>query len=236
DAGDRFKFFIVLGSARSSLGDTLPPNVFFVQQPFGPKKVCQAAEKVKELFASQPESEYFGETPLETPPVSKEPAPQEETITIPETPVELVPQTPVELVCPNPSENVDAESKDQLHVLIVDDNDINVKILATFMRKLGYSYETASNGLIALQNVESSTRRYDLILMDLSMPVMDGLMSTSKIRQHEKDNGLKPSCIMAITGVASDTMREAARTAGVDDYLVKPLSLRKLKTLIGILF
>ena len=64
------------------------------------------------------------------------------------------------------------------------------------------------------------------------MPVMDGLVSTSKIRQHEKDQGLQPSRIMAITGVASDTMQQAAVTAGVNDYLVKPLSLRKLKTLI----
>lgn len=95
--------------------------------------MCQAAEKVKELFASQPESEYFGETQVETPPVcSQEPAPQTETITIPETPVELVPQTPVEIVCPNSSENVDAELKDQLHVLIVDDNDINVKVSGRF--------------------------------------------------------------------------------------------------------
>lgn len=74
------------------------------------------------------------------------------------------------------------------------------------------------------------------MFLDLSMPVMDGLVSTSKIRQHEKDNAQTPSCIMAVTGVASDTMRQAARTAGVNDYLVKPLSLRKLKTLISVLF
>lgn len=64
------------------------------------------------------------------------------------------------------------------------------------------------------------------------MPIMDGLVSTSKIRQHEKDHGLQPSRIMAVTGVASDTMQQAAVTAGVDDYLVKPLSLRKLKKLM----
>lgn len=68
------------------------------------------------------------------------------------------------------------------------------------------------------------------------MPVMDGLVSTSKIRQLEKENDLKPSCIMAITGVASDTIQQAARTAGVNDYLVKPLSLHKLKTLMSVLF
>ncbi|CAG8032729.1 unnamed protein product [Penicillium salamii] len=236
--GSRFKVFIVLGSTSSALDDSsLPSNVVFVQQPFGPKRIYQAAAKAKDLLASQPEDEYFGATDLDVPPVGPEELPsQVEPIVIPETPVELVPETPIEVVCPNPPGNVESEAKDQMHVLIVDDNDINVQILATFMRKLGYSYDTASNGLIALEKVESSRRRFDLILMDLSMPVMDGLVSTSKIRQHEKDNAQTPSCIMAVTGVASDTMRQAARTAGVNDYLVKPLSLRKLKTLISVLF
>lgn len=74
------------------------------------------------------------------------------------------------------------------------------------------------------------------MIADLSMPVMDGLISTSKIRQLEQENDLKPSCIMAITGVASDTIQQAAHTAGVNDYLVKPLSLHKLKTLMSVLF
>ncbi|CAG8413696.1 unnamed protein product [Penicillium salamii] len=236
--GSRFKVFIVLGSTSSTLGDTsLPSNVVFIQQPFGPKRICQAAAKAKDLLASQPEDEYFRATDLDVPPAGPEGlSSQLKAIAIPETPVALVPETPIEVVCPNPPGDVDSEAKDQMHVLIVDDNDINVQILATFMRKLGYSYDTASNGLIALEKVESSCRRFDLILMDLSMPVMDGLVSTSKIRQHEKDNAQTPSCIMAVTGVASDTMRQAARTAGVNDYLVKPLSLRKLKKLISVLF
>lgn len=66
------------------------------------------------------------------------------------------------------------------------------------------------------------------------MPVMDGLVSTKKIRQYEKETGLKPTCIMAVTGVASGAMHEQALTAGVNDYLIKPLSLRKLKDVMGI--
>ncbi|KAJ5151892.1 hypothetical protein N7492_010187 [Penicillium capsulatum] len=71
------------------------------------------------------------------------------------------------------------------HVLIVDDNDINLKIMANFMRKIGCSYEMASNGLIALEKYKRSTQPYTYVLMDISMPVMDGLVSTSKIRQFE---------------------------------------------------
>lgn len=66
------------------------------------------------------------------------------------------------------------------------------------------------------------------------MPVMDGLVSTSRIRQYEEDAGLKPSCIMAVTGVASAPMQQQAVTAGIDDYLIKPLSLRQLKKLMNI--
>jgi response regulator RpfG family c-di-GMP phosphodiesterase len=52
-----------------------------------------------------------------------------------------------------------------IHVLVVDDNDINLKILATFMRKIGCSYDTASNGLIALEKYKVSQRRFDFVLM-----------------------------------------------------------------------
>lgn len=66
------------------------------------------------------------------------------------------------------------------------------------------------------------------------MPVMDGLVSTSKIRQHEKETGINPCCIMAVTGVASAPMQQQAFSAGINDYLIKPLSLRQLKKLMNI--
>lgn len=69
-------------------------------------------------------------------------------------------------------------------------------------------------------------------LPDISMPVMDGLESTSKIRLHEKETGKPPSCIMAVTGVASDSMQQQARAAGINDYLIKPLSLQELKKIM----
>jgi PleD family two-component response regulator len=56
-----------------------------------------------------------------------------------------------------------------IHVLVVDDNDINLKILATFMRKIGCSYDTASNGLIALEKYKASKRRFDFVLMGQSI-------------------------------------------------------------------
>lgn len=65
------------------------------------------------------------------------------------------------------------------------------------------------------------------------MPVMDGLVSTSKIRQYEEETGLNRCRIMAVTGVASAPMKQQAFAAGINDYLIKPLSLRQLKTLMS---
>lgn len=64
------------------------------------------------------------------------------------------------------------------------------------------------------------------------MPVMDGLVSTSKIREFERKQDLEPSCIVAVTGVASDTMQQQALAAGIDRYLVKPVSLHEIKKMI----
>lgn len=64
------------------------------------------------------------------------------------------------------------------------------------------------------------------------MPVMDGLVATKKIREHERQNSLDSSCILAVTAVASNDTQEAALNAGVDDYLVKPLSLNRLREIM----
>ncbi|KAJ5859746.1 hypothetical protein N7534_005023 [Penicillium rubens] len=94
------------------------------------------------------------------------------------------------------------------HVLILDDNEINVK--------------------------KSSNLHYDFVLMDISMPVIDSLVSTSKIREFEREHNIRPSCIMAVTGVSSAGSQDQATTAGIDNYLIKSLSLHALKALMNI--
>ncbi|KAJ6190227.1 hypothetical protein N7519_000248 [Penicillium mononematosum] len=75
--------------------------------------------------------------------------------------------------------------------------------MTTFMRKINCSYDRTHNGLVALEKYKSSNLRYDFVLMDVSMPVMDGLVSTSKIREFEREHNIRPSCIMAVTEVSS---------------------------------
>ena len=121
------------------------------------------------------------------------------------------------------------------------------------MRKIGCRYETATNGLAALEKYKACAGQFDYVLMgtnspalkhnidrtkltatDISMPIMDGIVSSSKIREYEEQNSLPRSTIMAVTGVASSSMQQQAFAAGIDDYLVKPLSLHDLKRIMNI--
>lgn len=142
------------------------------------------------------------------------------------------------------------QAQSDTSVLLVDDNRINMQLLTTFMKKRGHAYDTAKNGLEALQlyemalspscSLEPSTeglrptthRPYDFILMDINMPVMDGLESTRRIRAVERSKGTKPATIMALTGVASADMQMEARASGVDLYWTKPVRLRELGSAI----
>lgn len=136
------------------------------------------------------------------------------------------------------------------HVLLVDDNDINLQLLVMFMKKQSLSYATASNGLIALEKYEAACgvgaaaerhtngglpagQPFTHILMDLSMPVMDGLTSTRKIRALEVERGVKPAAtIIALTGLASAEAQDDALSAGINKFLVKPVKFGELKGLL----
>jgi CheY-like chemotaxis protein len=103
------------------------------------------------------------------------------------------------------------------------------------MKKLGWAYDSAADGLIALNKYKEAPHLYKFVLMDISMPVMDGIDSTKHIRAFEQQKSLAPVTILAITGVASAAMKKQALAAGMDNYLIKPLSLQQLRvTLKGV--
>ncbi|ETS85400.1 hypothetical protein PFICI_03425 [Pestalotiopsis fici W106-1] len=116
--------------------------------------------------------------------------------------------------------------------LLVEDNAINMKILIAYMRKLGHRYDTANNGQEALEAFQKGAGQYKCILMDISMPVMDGFESSRRIRAHEKENGFARCKIYALTGLASESAQQEAFSSGIDLCLAKPV---KLKELSGIL-
>ncbi|KAI1844007.1 hypothetical protein JX266_009873 [Neoarthrinium moseri] len=127
-------------------------------------------------------------------------------------------------------------SSSKLHVLLVDDNKINLQLLVMFVKKQGFTYEEAENGQEALDKYKAagSGRRFDLVLMDISMPIMDGLEATRRIRDFESENELQRANIVALTGLASSDTQRDAKTAGVDVFLAKPVRFASLKKLLDV--
>ncbi len=108
---------------------------------------------------------------------------------------------------------------DGLHVLIVDDHEVNRRIVSLFIEPLGWTHEMAENGAEAVEICRQS--RFDAILMDMQMPVMDGVTATREIRRQDGENRDTP--IIALTANAMDFHIRAWAEVGVHDVLTKPL-------------
>ncbi|KAF1940286.1 hypothetical protein EJ02DRAFT_379987 [Clathrospora elynae] len=122
-----------------------------------------------------------------------------------------------------------------LRCLCVDDNPINLRLLRTFVDKLGHSHVLAADGLEALDNYKAVTdeaNRIDVVLMDINMPVMDGLESTRQIRAHEIRQNLPKVTIIALTGVADSDIQQEANSSGINLFLIKPVRLADLEIIL----
>lgn len=112
-------------------------------------------------------------------------------------------------------------------ILVVEDNLMNQKIASFFLEKAGYEYEITSNGQEAVDEITQGAR-YDAILMDCMMPVMDGLTATKKIREWEEEKGIKKLPIIALTASVLDEDIKHCFDAGMDAYLPKPYKSQQL--------
>lgn len=115
-------------------------------------------------------------------------------------------------------------------ILVAEDNPINQKLVRRLLEKIGYYVDAVANGKEAVQAVE--TAPYDLILMDVQMPGMDGLEATSIIREREKGNS-RHIPIIAVTATAMKEDRELCLSAGMDGYVTKPFQPPELKDAIA---
>jgi len=154
-----------------------------------------------------------------------------------------------------------AASHRSLKCLAVDDNPINLRLLKTFVDKLGHTHILARTGLEALNAYKASctpthfasviptsdplpptlastlkkthlSSDIDVILMDINMPEMDGLEATRQIRAHERELGLPPVTIIALTGLASAEAQQEAHASGVNLFLIKPVRLAELQVVL----
>jgi two-component system sensor histidine kinase/response regulator len=108
-------------------------------------------------------------------------------------------------------------------ILLVEDNDINQMVASEILGDAGFVVDIADNGQVALDKVAQAA--YDLVLMDMHMPVMDGIAATEAIRRDPRRGGLP---IVAMTANAMQQDRDRCRAAGMDDFLMKPINPEQL--------
>jgi len=112
-----------------------------------------------------------------------------------------------------------------LAVLVAEDNDINAMLAKATLRKAGHRVDVVGNGKAAVEAVTSGSRkrRYDIVLMDLHMPVMDGLDAIAAIRRYEEEVGVPPLPIMVLSADSQEKTRHAVLAHGASGFVTKPL-------------
>jgi CheY-like chemotaxis protein len=114
-------------------------------------------------------------------------------------------------------------------ILVAEDNEVNQIVLEQILTEVGHSYTIVENGKLAVERYKELEP--DLILMDVSMPEMNGLVATQNIRAYEEETG-KHVAIVGLTAHALKGDREMCINAGMDDYVPKPISVSKLQETI----
>ena len=111
-----------------------------------------------------------------------------------------------------------------LQILLAEDNRVNQKVALNILKRLGYLADVAANGLEVLEALK--LQKYDIILMDMQMPEMDGLAATMKI--YEQFLPAEIPYIIAVTANAMESDRQLCFDAGMNDYLSKPIRIQGL--------
>lgn len=180
----------------------------------------------KEQILLSPPLEF---SPSAPPPAESSPPPPEEPC------LSGLSKEPIEALKSNPSTS--EQCANTHHLLLVDDNPINLKLLIQIARKLNHTYATANNGLEAVKlykkSLEGQETRFSLVFMDISMPVMNGFEATKEIRKLEMASRVSRSRIVALSGLRSDVNGGEASASGLDLFLTKPAKMSMVKELLN---
>lgn len=124
---------------------------------------------------------------------------------------------------PNPADGA-------VDVLIAENNETNKFYVESVLSELGYTYRTVDNGIEVVEAYKASRPR--IILMDIAMPLSDGVEATQNIRRHEQRNGLSPVPIIALSANAIPGLSQRYLDAGMDDCLLKPYSIDQINGIL----
>ncbi|MBF0371427.1 MAG: response regulator [Magnetococcales bacterium] len=120
------------------------------------------------------------------------------------------------------------DSQEPKSILLVDDAEDNLFLIQAYLKKTGHHLQMAENGLEALEKFKAAKPPFDLVLMDIQMPVMDGYESTLKMRAWEAESGMQPTPIIALSAHAMKEVTDRVKVAGCDIHLVKPIQKKRL--------
>jgi len=117
-----------------------------------------------------------------------------------------------------------------LAVLVAEDNDINALLARSALTKAGHHVDVVTNGKAAVEALtgEGGAHRYDVVLMDLHMPVMDGLAALSAIRRHEEENALAAVPVLVLSADGQEKTRHGVIAHGASGFLTKPVDPRAM--------
>ena len=132
---------------------------------------------------------------------------------------------------PQPADTLPEQPARRLRVLVAEDHPLNQRLFALILSERGHDHVVVSNGKEALQILEQQS--FDVILMDVQMPEMDGYQTTAEIRRRELVTGTRTR-IIAMTALELQQDRDLSLVAGMDDYIPKPIDrmdlLRRIET------
>ncbi|MFV0365022.1 MAG: response regulator [Mangrovibacterium sp.] len=119
---------------------------------------------------------------------------------------------------------------EKLSILLVEDNMLNQKVVTFSLKKLDCDILIANNGLEGVELFKEN--KFDFVLMDIMMPVMDGLEATKNIRAYELEQNCERTPIIAVTANTLDNDREKCIENGMDEFMAKPFNLANLKEIL----
>lgn len=122
---------------------------------------------------------------------------------------------------PSAPEPAVPEEHRSLHILLAEDSEDNRLLILSYLKKFPYQVDSAENGAVAVEKFK--TEKYDLVLMDIQMPLMDGYGATREIRKWERENNARETPIIALTAYAYKEDKQKSLDAGCNGHLVKPI-------------